>query len=170
MNFKDALSLEHSKSLAQEIANIAAQKPSKLKELMECFFDDELRICQRSSWSVGLLGIKHSDLLVPYLRPMINHLENPKHDAVVRNTLRVWEEMNIPEEFEGEIFEIAFNYLVSPKNAVAIRAFSIALVAKIAKKYPDLKEEVLLEFIAQQEYAEKAAIRFRLKKYIKLLS
>ncbi len=170
MNFREALSREHSKSLAQQIADISAQKPSKLKELMACFFDDDLRICQRSSWSVGLLGVKHPHLLIPYLRPMIDGLSHPKHDAMVRNTLRVWEEMDIPEEYEGEIFEIAFNYLVSPKYAVAIRAFSIALAAKISSKYPDLKNEVLAELINQQEYAEKAAIRFRLKKYIKLLS
>ncbi len=170
MNFREALSKEHSKTLAQQIADISAKNPEKLAELMSCFFDEDIRICQRSSWSVGLLGVKHSDLLIPFVRPMLDGLDNPKHDAIVRNTLRVLEEMDIPEDYEGEIFEKAFNYVVSTKYAVAIRAFSIALVAKIAVKYPALKEEVLAEFITQQEYAEKAAIRFRLKKYIKLLS
>lgn len=170
MNFHDELSKTHSKELAMQIADICVKDKKKLGELMECFFSDDIRICQRASWSVCFVALKKSDLLTPYLDRMIENLEKPKHDAVVRNTVRAWEEMEIPEEYEGLIFEICFNYVVSTKHAVAIRAFAISVSSKIALKYPELREELISEFDNQLLYAERPAIKFRLKKYIKLLS
>jgi len=75
----------HSKETAQAIADSAASDPARLAELMDCFFHEEMRICQRAAWPVGILGKSHTELLYPYLEAMLTNLNTPHHDAVVRN-------------------------------------------------------------------------------------
>ena len=64
------------------------------------------------------------------------------HDAIRRNALRILEDINIPEKYCGELFEITNNYLHDIKEPIAVRAFAISVMFNIAKKYPDLKNEV----------------------------
>ncbi len=169
MDFKSQVINAKYKDAAEGIAACVAKDPERLDELMEFFFDDDLRTCQRAAWPVCKLGIKNPELLQKYTRRMIENLNNPKHDAVVRNTVRIWAEMNIEEQYEGEIFERCFNYLCNPKVAVAIRAFSITVAAKIAKKYPELSEELRLELENQMNFESKPAILVRLRKGLKTL-
>ncbi len=169
MEIRQALENEHSRTNAIAIADRAIGNADDLASLMNCFFDDDLRMCQRAAWSVGFVGIKQPELLHPYLRKILDALDNPKHDAVVRNVLRTFEGMNLPEEYEGEILERCFSYITSPKYAVAIRAFAITVASKIAIKYPEIKDELIQELQYQQQYAEKAAIKSRLKRHLKEL-
>ncbi|NNE54900.1 MAG: hypothetical protein HKN32_02690 [Flavobacteriales bacterium] len=169
MNIHDALLREHSKAQAENIAQYVISQPQKLDELMACFFDPDLRICQRASWPVCKLGIQTPQLLERFIPSMIKNLEVPKHDAVIRNTVRVWSEMHIAEEFEGSIFDLCFNYLCNRKMAVAVRAFSITVATKIALKYPELTKDLILELKNQMLYETKAAVVVRLKRHIKQL-
>ena len=169
MDLRAQLIEENSKEMADRIAAYVVAKSEFLTELMDCFFDEDLRICQRASWPMCKLGIRNPDMLVPYIEPMLANLDSPKHDAVVRNTLRVWAEMDIPETYEGEIYERCLEYISSPKYAVAIRAFAISVAAHIAMKYPELGQELREELLHQQQHETKAAIRFRIKKYISIL-
>lgn len=170
MNIEQTLLNDHSKPTAESIADYVIDNPKAIAELMDCFFHKELRLCQRASWSVSKLADKQASLLLPFMRKMISNLDHPLHDAVVRNTIRVWGFMPIDEEYEGEIFERCFNYIVETKHAVAIRAFAITVAGKIALKYPELKHELREEMLNQQIYAEKAAIKYRLRKWIKKLT
>jgi hypothetical protein len=111
---------------------------------MDCFFSKEMRICQRAAIAVGDIGVQQPQLLLPYLPKMLKAIEKPFHDAIVRNVVRVWQEMDIPEKMQGPIFDRCFNYLNDPQIPVAIRAFSMKVCTNIALKYPDLKEELLL--------------------------
>ncbi len=70
-------------------------------------------------------------------------INNPSHDAVVRNVLRILIHTPIPEDLQGEIYSFCFSNIISKNQAVAIRAFSLSLCTKVAYLYPELKEEVL---------------------------
>jgi hypothetical protein len=168
MDLKALLGCKNNKTAYESnIANIE-KYPDKFAELMECFFDKDIRICQNASWPVSYVGTKFPELLLPYLPLMIKNLENPVHDAVVRNTVRTWQNMIIPEEYLGEIYEKCFNYLIEPKIAIAIRAFSMTVCANIAMNIPELKQEL---FIAISEQIEMGSpgIRSRGQKILKSL-
>lgn len=169
MNIRTELIREHSKAMADKVAAYIIEQPNQLADLMACFFDHDLRICQRAAWPVCKLGIQKPHLLEPYMESMISNLANPRHDAVVRNTVRVWAEMDIKEEYEGRIFDLCFEFICDPKAAVAIRAFSISVAANIARKYPELAQELSLELKNQLIYETKPAVLARARKYIKVL-
>lgn len=169
MDIRAHLLTEHSEAVTDSIVHCIRENPDKLDELMVCFFDQNLRICQRAAWSVGILGEKNPEMMYPYLPEMINYLQNPTHDAIIRNTVRTWQSMKIPEEYQGEIFEICFRYIIQPKFPAAVRAFSMTVCAKIAKEIPELKEELILAISDQLEFGSSGIIN-RGNKMIKELS
>ena len=141
--FRELCQGRHSKKVALKIIDDVLRDPSRMDELMECFFDDELRICQRAAWPVGMISEHNPHLILPYLEEMLLNLEHSKHDALIRNTFRTLQNMDVPEDIEGLAFEKAFNYLLNPQNAIAIRVFAMTVCANIAKKYPELKHELI---------------------------
>lgn len=142
-SFRELLAIKNSKEIVVQIIEEIKKNPSRMKELMDCFFDEDLRLCQRAAWPAGMIADHDSQLIIPYLEAMLNNLDAPHHDAVIRNTFRTLQNVEIPEEIEGLAFEKAFEYLLNPQNAVAIRVFAMTVCGNIALKYPELKHELV---------------------------
>ena len=141
--FLDILSQGQSRKMADKIIGMIIDGEAQIEELMECFFSEDLRTCQRAAWPVGIIAEKKQDLLLPYLSRMVVNLDNPKHDAVVRNTLRAFQFLDLPEDLESEVYERCLLYLSDPKYPIAFTAFGMTVCSNIAMKYPDLREEVI---------------------------
>ena len=144
MKIKEVLREDHSKVHAQLIADEAIGNEKALEDLMECFFDDHYRLCQRAAWPVGIIGQQRPELIFPYLPKMIRALDNPRHDAVIRNTVRTLQYMAIPEELQGEVYDKCFQYLSGVKYPPAIKVFSATVLANMAMEIPELKEELII--------------------------
>ncbi|MBK9734308.1 MAG: hypothetical protein IPO92_04795 [Saprospiraceae bacterium] len=168
MEIKQILLSEHSRIASEKILASILQNPLNFDALMDCFFDKEYRICQRASWPVGVIGEKQPELLIPYLPRMIHNLEKPLHDAIIRNTVRTWQFMAIPDEFQGHIFDICFKFITDPKKAIAIRAFSITVCANICSTIPELREELATAIEDQIEFGSSGFVN-RAMKTIKML-
>lgn len=132
-----------SRKKADVVVDIILNDPSRIDELMQCFFSTELRTCQYAAWPVGILAEKHPTILLPYLPSMISNLDDPKHNAVVRNTLRTFQFIEIPEELQSEVYDRCLAYLSNPKYPIAFTAFAMTVCANIAMLYPELKDEVI---------------------------
>lgn len=153
MDIIDEIYKNQSAAQARTILQLALDDKSQLEKLMECFFSNNLRLCQTASWSVGMIAEKNEELILPYVGKMLKQLEDPMHDAIIRNTLRSWQTITIPEELEGEVFEKCFNYISSPSYPIAVRVFAMTVCFNIGKKYPELLVElkVQLEHCQQEE-------------------
>lgn len=152
MDIRALLESGHTKEISKKIVHLIVQDPTLVQELMDCFFDKNIRICQRASWPVADLGEKHPELLVPYMAQMIQNIETAPHDAVIRNSFRTWQFMEVPSAYQGEVFERGFQYILDPKAPIAIRAFSMTVCARICKNIPELKEELCLAIEDQLEH------------------
>ena len=95
-----------------------------------------------AAWPVGYLGRSYPELIYPYFESMINMMDNPSHNAVLRNIVRILEDITIPEEYDGEIYDRCYSFLNDPNQPIAVRCFSMTVCYNIAQKYPDLKEEL----------------------------
>jgi|TARA_R110000737_G_scaffold146241_1_gene176212 hypothetical protein len=141
--FKELLDIGNSKKTALLIADTVVAQPNRMVELMDLFFDEDLRTCQRAAWPVGLLADKNPKLIEPYIKRMLDNLDSPHHDAVIRNTFRTFQETDFPEELEGIAFDKAFDFLLNINNAIAIRVFAMTVCGNIAIKYPELCHELI---------------------------
>ena len=156
MNIKEALEAEHSKALTMRIIAYIGDDTERFDELMNCFFSENNRLCQRTAWAVGYFGEKNTALIAPYLERMLLNLNTPHHDAIVRNTMRVFRELpEIPDDLLGLTADVCFRYIMTPSVAIAIRAFAMRVLEKVCRKVPELKEELQLtiEDLLQHETA-----------------
>jgi len=149
MNILAELQKDHSKEITDNIVEYVSGDDERLAELMDIFFHGPWEIVQRAAWAIGQLGEK-TDLLIPYLKPMIKNLQRPSlHDAIKRNTIRTWQFMHIPDEHLGEVADICFGYLASNEEAIAIKVFSMVVLEDVVRRVPELKGE--LQFLIETQ-------------------
>ncbi len=169
MDIKAHLAQGHSKELAKELVEYIGSDQERFDNFMPFFLHDEYRVCQRAAWTLGLVSDQNPKLIVKWLPDIIDAMKTPKHDAIIRNAVRAFQFLDpIPEEYEGEIFDLCFSYLMDPKYPIAFKAFSMTVCRKIALSYPDLIKEliaVLEEIIPHGS----SGIKSRGKKELKIL-
>jgi hypothetical protein len=125
----------------------------KIAALMDVFFGPHKRLAELAAWAVGDLGYKQPELLKAWLPQLVEILHsNTVHDAVHRNSLRILMQSDIPENLLDSCTEACFLLGDNPKTAVAIRAFSIHILADICKKIPELWPE--LQYLLERHTPE----------------
>ncbi|MEQ9286462.1 MAG: hypothetical protein RIG77_06115 [Cyclobacteriaceae bacterium] len=142
MDIRDQLFKEHSKENAQYIARYIGNDADKFHQLIELFLGNDHRVTQKASWVLSMVSDTYPDLLSRHLDAIISNLENEVNDAVKRNTLRILQNHTIPEKHEGFIANKCFDYLLSNQEPIAIKAFSMTILANLTVKYPDFKQEL----------------------------
>lgn len=153
MDLRKQLLTTHSKDNTTLIANYIGTDSKRFDKLMKLFLYDEYRVIQRSAWVLGDLAKAHPELAMPYLPEIVENLKKPEiHDAVKRNTLRFLQDVELPEEYWGDLAELCFNYLTSMEEAVAIKVFAMTVLLNIVKKVPELKDELRFAIEDQLPY------------------
>lgn len=166
MNLREAILSEHSRAQADKIVAYVGEDKKRFAHLMELFFEGEYRITQRAGWPMSDIARKHPELFEPYLEQAIAYLGRPNiHPAIIRNVLRILQGMRLNEEVQGHMFDICFSYVQDPKQAGAIKAFSITVLKNICKAYPDLAKEVSLVLKERLPY-EKPSFKVRAKDFL----
>ncbi len=144
MNIREELLRKHSKKQAVLISDYIGNHPERFEELVELFFDDDVRVVQRAAWVISHCADHSHNIVVPYLARFIEYAKNdPPHVAVKRNVVRVMQKCNIPEVVEGPAYDMCWAFSNSTKEDIAVRAFSLRVLVRIAEKYPELCDEVL---------------------------
>ncbi len=168
MDIKSLLESNHTRKDAIAIKDYITSNPSAISDLMALFFSDSIQLSQRSSWALLFIGLESPWIIKPYLSKMVDLLPTANHDAQIRNTIRIFEEIEIPEDLEGPLFEHCFNYLMDHKRPTAIRAFSLHVLEKIAHRHPELKHELIEEITLQKDHGT-VGFKNRAKKVLKRL-
>lgn len=163
---RDMLLLEHSKAQTMRIVHWIGADADRLAALIDIFLGDEYRLTQRSAWVVRYVGESHPNMMQPYYPMLLEALDRqPVHDAVKRNALNVFEDVEIPAEYYDTLADHCFNYLSDPKEPIAIRCASMTVLEKITRQIPELREELRLLLEEQSEF-ESAGIRSRAKRIL----
>jgi len=171
MNIKEELLKEkvQTKTQALAIAEYACSSPKHFKELIKCFLANEYRLAQRAAWSVSWAARKKPELIKPYIKDIVAQLTRTDvHDAVIRNSVRVLEAIEIPEELHGDVMNACFAFIEKPFTPVAIKAFSLTTLFNLSKIYPEIKNELKLLIQSNWEN-ETPAFKSRGKKILKAL-
>jgi hypothetical protein len=169
VNLEAEILKEHSKRQTVRLARWIGSDKQRFRQLMSMFLNGEYRVTQRSAWILSTCAENHPTLIRPYLGKLIKKMQEPGvHDAVKRNVVRILQFVEIPERLLGEVATVCFNYLTSPSEPIAVRVFSMTVLANIAQKEPGLKNELRL-VIEQQLLHGGMAFCSRARKVIKTL-
>ena len=170
MNLRETILAEHSKAQTNIIINWVGDSQKRFDELFSLFLNDEYRVVQRAGWPLSYIAIAYPKLIVKHFSKLLKNLYKPGlHTAVKRNTVRLLQAIPIPQRFHGEVMNLCFDYISSPYEAVAVKAFSLSILQNLSQQYPDIKQE-LKTIIEDRWDFETAAFHSRAKKILKELS
>jgi hypothetical protein len=165
---KNLLLFEHSKFITTKVIEYIGEDKAKLSALMDLFFADDWLLNQRAAWPMSYIAIEHPKLIAPYLEKLIDNLEQPSHNAVIRNTLRLFVELSIPESHEGKMYDLCYKLITQIKEPVANKIFAMSVMFTIARPYPELLNEIKL-IIETQFPFEKPGFKSRGRKTLALI-
>jgi len=170
MDIKAQLLAMHSRANADLIKEWIGTDKDRFAILVQLFLENEYRVSQRAAMVLGHIHDKYPFLLQPFLPQIIKHLRKPDiHDAIKRNTVRILQNVEIPEEYYGEVADICFTWLEDPNVAVAIRVFSMTVLWNICQKVPELMPELKATIEDWLDYGS-AGFKSRGKKVLKMIS
>lgn len=166
MNIVREVLRSHSKAMRDRVVTYVGNSPRRFEELVNAFLKGPYRVTQRSAWPLSYCVEKHPNLIKPHLKRIIRNLESPGlHVAVKRNTIRLLQFIEIPKSSQGAAVGICFKFLSDPKEPIAVRVFSMTVLANIARKRPDIGRELKLIIEDQLPYAS-AAFASRARKVL----
>ena len=166
VKLRELILVEHSKAQRDKVLDWIGDDSKRFDLLMKLFLEDEYRVVQRAAWVLRFIGQSHPEWIQKYTGKLVKAIEQPIHDAVVRNGLLVLLELDIPKKYWGLLLEIGFGYLTKVDTPTAIKRAALLVVAKICEQEPELREELVLVL---QDQLPHAPVGFRsiARKYIK---
>ncbi len=171
MDLRSEILKEHSKIQAEKIVKWVGNNPERFAELMHLFLTDVYRVVQRAAWPVGIIGERRPALIRPHLAQMVQRMTDAGvHIAVKRNIVRLLQFADIPEELHGPIMNTCFNLLADVNEAIAVRVFSMSVLANLAQTYPEIKPELKAIIEDTLEHEPAAAFIARSKMVLKQLA
>jgi hypothetical protein len=166
MNLRDKILKEHSRKNCDAIVAWVGKSQQRFDELFTLFTNDVYRVVQRSAWPVSYCVEAHPIFIKKYFAVLLNNIKKPNiPDAVKRNTLRLLQFVNIPENHHGEVMNTCFEIVQSMQEKPAVKMFSLVVLDKLANTYPEIKPELLLIIETQMPY-ESLAFKSRGKKIL----
>ena len=154
MNIVQVVLHEHSRAMCNRVVSYVGNNPRRFQELIEAFLKGPYRVTQRSGWPLSFCVELHPNLINPHLKKIIRNLKTPGlHDSVKRNTVRLLQFIEIPKTLQGEAAEVCFKFLSNPKEPVAVRVFSMSVLANITRKQPAIRNELRIIIEDQLPYA-----------------
>lgn len=167
MNLLEEIEAEHSKSQTARIIEWVGADQLRFDALFALFTGPDPVVAQRASWPLSYCVVNHPVLINKHLKALLENVERPgRHAAVRRNTVRLLQAVAVPEEFSGGVMDLCFRLVESPKEPVAVKAFSLTVLHNLSKSYPEILPEIRLLIEARWPY-ETAAFHSRARKILR---
>src|SRR6266481_1632443 len=144
MDLKQAALKEHSKAQCNKIVKYIGDDPRKFSDLVDVFLAGPYRVSQRIAWPLSCCIEENTTLIHPHLTKILKYSQQPGvHDSVKRNVVRLLQFIDIPKKHQGAVAEICFKFFNDKKEPIAVRVFSMTVLANLAKAIPELKNELI---------------------------
>lgn len=167
MDILSMLAKEHTKVQTDRIVKYVGSNKERFAELMSLFLAGEYRITQRAAWPLSYCVRQYPELITPYFKHILDNLDKGNlHVAIIRNTMRMLQDVAIPKKFQGRVMNICFDFIQSPTTPIAVKAFSLTVLQNLSKDYPEILPEIKLIIEEQWDQAP-PAFRSRAKRILK---
>ncbi len=169
MNLELDINRHYSKAHAESIVRQIGDDAELFKQLVKLLFSTDKNTAMRASWILSMCAEKYPQLIFPHLSKIISRTEEPTvSGSVKRNVVRSLQFIEIPKRFQGRVVNLCFSFLQNQKEEIAVKAFSMTVLANIARQQPELKNEIRLVIEEILPYGS-AGVVSRGKKVLKQL-
>jgi hypothetical protein len=136
-------------SYKDEMISYITSHPGDFDELINLAISNKQPYSWRAAWLLWSCMEKNDRRITGYVKEIIDvlHLRN---DNQLRELLMILQRMELNEKHEGALFDICVNIWKEIGKKPSIRHKAFQHIVKIAKKYPELSNEVI--FLTQSRY------------------
>ncbi len=127
------------------VANSAIENPAIFRKLLDYSYSGDKKLAFRSSWTLSKVCDKYPELIYPYLDGMVEAIDRLDNESTQRSFLRIISMSDLSRlsnKHHGILAEHCFNALRSGFSAIAIKAYSMEVLYKLAVIYPELANEL----------------------------
>lgn len=130
---------------AEWVATSAIENPAIFIKLFEYSHSPDKKLAFRASWTLTKVCDRFPELIYPYLQQIVSTLAEINNESTLRSFLRIisltdLEKVNAHQH--GLLADFCFSKLNSGLSAIAIKAYSLEIVYKLALIYPELANEL----------------------------
>ncbi len=166
MNLEKELLKKQSITQCNRITKFVGKDEIRFGELVKLFFKREYRLTQHAAWPMSYCIQNQPELIKPYFKKFVDQLsDHQAHPAAKRNIVRLLQFVEIPKKFHGKIMDLCFQFISSPMEATAVKAFSLHILEKMSNTYPEILPEIKSIIEERWEY-ETPAFRSRARKIL----
>ena len=130
---------------ADWIASSAMDNPAVIKKLLEYSYSDDRKLSFRASWTLSKVFDKNPEMVQPYLQDMVEKLNSLDNESTRRSFLRIISLAGISKmslKHHGILADHCFKAMNSGFSAIAIKAYSMEIIYRLALIYPELANEL----------------------------
>jgi len=140
--------------------------PEHFEEAIQLAISDKQPYAWRAAFLLSGCMDENDKRVKKHILPILKCIKQKK-DGHQRELLKILSNMKISEKHEGQIFDICINLWKQINKAPSVRMNALKFVVKIAKKYPELSEEIVI--VTQNHYLESLSpgVKHSIKKLIK---
>jgi 8-oxo-dGTP diphosphatase len=130
---------------AEWIAISAIDNPAIFRKLLDFSFSDDKKLAFRASWTLTKVCDKYPEIILPFLPRIVESLNSIDNESAQRSFLRILSLNDlgkISKKHHGILADHCFNALKSGFSAIAIKAYSMEILYRLALIYPELTNEL----------------------------
>jgi len=139
----EKIELNYSKLGLERVAQDCIDSPEMFDLLIELISKEKGRPAQIASWVLSKVTDLNSNLVAWHFKPLLKLINQTGSAAVNRNLIRTFMRIDIPQEYHGQLIDACLYALQNRDNSIAERAFSMHVLGKYVKLYPDLSNELI---------------------------
>ncbi len=139
---KEILIGDVSADVKQTALNFVGMNPDRIDVLWQWlnFENDPLK--WRACWVFEEICIKHQEVKDNYIHKIATLYPKLEHKPLRRMLGHILAETIIPEKYESDVLNTAFNWLQDPAQPIAVRVHAMQIVYNLSMKYPELQQEL----------------------------
>lgn len=140
---------EMSRQNTNLVAGVISHDPGRFAQAIEIVLKEEEPVSRRAMWAIDIACEKKPGLIAPFLPALLLKIPGFRHDAFRRHILRITARLPFQEQTKGILLTICFDLLTDNRQAVAVKAHAMSILARLAVDEPDIRHE-LAETIRHQ--------------------
>ena len=156
MNYREhllqPLSLRYIDMLESEILI----NPADFPLVYSLIFDADVKVAWRAAWACQKISEKHPDWFTEnHFLELSTYAISISHGGILRGCLSILKNIEFPSTISVEFINSCFDWMVSPKQPIAVQALSMKILYLICIKIPDFAPElkVVLQHIDYENYS-----------------
>ena len=143
MNFETRILARFPNNSIHEIQNEVLCNSLLLNDLFPLIYHKNLTVAWRTAWILEKIQLKNPELFLSKTEELIKALPNFKHQGSKRSVLKILENTTF-DQYPVALINLCFDWLLSPKETIAVRAICIKILHKVCLQEPDLTQELRL--------------------------